>query len=1431
MKRVLGGCLALLLCGLSARAQGVITTYAGGNWVFNGNGKPAVNAPLGMITGITRDPSGNIVIADFSNFLVERVNSDSTLSVIAGNGLYFFFAHTGDGGPAVAANIMGAYGVGYDSQGNLYIAEYDRISRVSPQGIISTFAGGGADVIGNGIPARQAAIRNPGGLVVGSDGTIYYSEPAYNRVRKVTPDGRITTVAGTGFPGFSGDNGPATAANLNDPLGLALDVRGNLYVADSGNLRIREITADGTIGSILSNVIATGLAFDRSGALYIGGAGAVYKYTPGILLPVQIAGPAQSTTDNGGFSGDGGPALSARFSLLLTVVADDQGNVFVADGDNFRVRRISPDGIVTTIAGNGNFYYTGENVPALIEPVLGEGSLAIDQAGILYYSENETGRVRKVSGGIITTVAGAGGPGSEGDGGPAVKARLFGPRGLAFDAANNLYVADSRNFRVRKVTPGGTISTYATLPSTVWGLAFDATGNLYVSVQGNSTVYRIDPKGNQTVFAGTGTYGYAGDGGPATAAKLNNPGGLAVDAQGNLYIADMYNGCVRVVNPQGVISTLYKPSDFGIFTELAFDRVGNLYISDASEGLVLKRTPGGSVSIFAGNPNGDFPGDGELSTMVGLTNTGIACDAAGNVYIDETGHGIEVVLATAPTMSLETNTVSLTASSGGAPATQAVLVKGSIPALEFKVSISTANGDNWLSTDATAALTPDLLSVTADPSKLAPGIYTGTITIAPSLATPTALTIAVRLTVGAALPPQLAADQTNVSFTYPAGAAVRSSSLTISNTGGGALGFTVSATTKTGGSWLTVTPASGSVSPGAPVTLKITADPTKLPAGNYAGTVSIQSKSGGNLTIPINMTISRLSQALLLTQSGMSFTAVAQGGVVPPQSFGVVNLGTGSLPWTASVSTLAGGRWLNVTPASGSSDPALAAPQITVTVNQSGLAPGDYYGLVQVDAPGAANTPQAVSVFLSVLPAGSDPGARVQPAELFFSVTPDSFGPSSQDVFVYDIGGQPKSFYVAIPSSQTALAVLPGRALLDPANPTRVIMQPGSYLEPGAYDDVVGFQFSDGRVQQVKIHVISANRAKGTSGSQRPRDIGEGCTPTTLIPALTTLPPSFAVTAGWPVALSVSVRDDCGNSLTSGTVTVGFSNLDPPLALNSLNNGTWQATWPAQSGAGKPVTLTITAVNNQLQISGTRQVDGSVSTSKDPPVVTQAGIVSAASPAPYTALAPGSIISIYGQHLADFTDAPSTLPLPTTLGNTKVIIQGRPVPLFYAGAGQINALVPFGLNANTIHQVLVQRGLTYSYTVPVNVADAQPGVFLSGSNAIVYAYRGSAAPFLVTSAAPAQAGDVLVLYCAGLGLVDQPVTDGAASPTAHTQSPVTVSIGGQDGAVQFAGLVAGFVGLYQVNVTIPVGVQPGTSVPVTITVAGQTSPVANLAVR
>jgi len=250
--------------------------------------------------------------------------------------------------------------------------------------------------------------------------------------------------------------------------------------------------------------------------------------------------------------------------------------------------------------------------------------------------------------------------------------------------------------------------------------------------------------------------------------------------------------------------------------------------------------------------------------------------------------------------------------------------------------------------------------------------------------------------------------------------------------------------------------------------------------------------------------------------------------------------------------------------------------------------------------------------------------------------------------------------------------------------------------------------------------------------------------------------------------------------------------------------------------------LTVTAQNPTLTIKGEAVETGGLGTPQASPVVPDNGVVSAASFAAQVPLAPGGMISIFGQLLSEGQSAAPGVPLPAELAGTIVTIGNQILPLLYASSGQVNALVPYEVGANTNQQLLVQRGLTYATPVYVDVAAAQPAVFQSGGQGIIT----DANWHLIGPGNPAPAGDVVVILCAGLGAVNPPVGDGVAtpnSPLSWTVNPVTVTIGGQNAKVWFSGLTPGFVGLYQINATVPQGVAPGDQVPVVLNVAEQTS--------
>ena len=318
--------------------------------------------------------------------------------------------------------------------------------------------------------------------------------------------GIITTVAGTGSAGFSGDGGLATSARLNAPRTLDVDRNGNQYIIDTLNHRVRRVDTAGRI--------------------------------------TTIAG-----TGSAGFAGDGGPATSARLNTPHGIVLDAAGNVYIADPPNQRIRKVDTSGRITTVAGNGSSGYNGDGIPATSARLNYPKGVEIGPDGLLYIADNNNHRVRAVdAGGIIRTVAGTGSSGFSGDGGPATAARLAEPRNVDFGPDGSLYIVDQVNDRIRRVGPGGTISTFASGFGLARDVAVDGAGNVYVADESRSRVYRVDPAGTVSTFAGTGSSGDSGDGGAATAARLDHPRGVAWDAvRGVVLIADTSNHRIRRV--------------------------------------------------------------------------------------------------------------------------------------------------------------------------------------------------------------------------------------------------------------------------------------------------------------------------------------------------------------------------------------------------------------------------------------------------------------------------------------------------------------------------------------------------------------------------------------------------------------------------------------------------------------------------------------------------------------------------------------------------------------------------------------------------------------------------------------------------------------------------------------------------------------------
>jgi uncharacterized protein (TIGR03437 family) len=599
--------LALAVSSFASGQTYTISTFAGGGLPVNIPGTTASLSP-GYVAA---DPAGNLFFVN-GNIVLRLDATTGILTQVAGNGTTGF---SGDNGPATSAQLYFPTGVAVDSAGNLYIADTNnhRIRKVS-KGVITTVAGNGlTGFSGDNGAATSARLGSPVAVAVDSAGNLYIADAGNHSIRKVS-NGVIATVAGNGFAGFNGDNGPAANAQLNSPYGVAVGSAGDLYIADTENQRIRKV-----FGGMIATIAGNGTA---------------------------------------GFSGDNGPAISARLGTPMGIAVDLAGNLYIADRDNSRVRKVA-SGVITTAAGNGTQGFSGDNGPAADAQLFNPIGVAVDSLGNLYIADDYTNRIRKVTNGAIATVAGGGTP--IGANGPALGCQLGAPSGVALDSAGNLYIADQASNRVWKVS-NGSIAAVAgngtpgfsgdNGPATSaqlnepFGVAVDSAGNVYITDTGNQRIRKV-ANGTIATVAGNGTRGFSGDSGPPTSAQFDTPTGIAVDSAGNLYIADTGNDRVRKV-AGGTVTTVAggvrsmtgldgPATAIGLDQPdgLAVDAAGNLYISDHDFDNRIRKVSGGMITTVAGNGEpGGFGGDNVPAIGTGLGDAvGIALDSAGNLFI------------------------------------------------------------------------------------------------------------------------------------------------------------------------------------------------------------------------------------------------------------------------------------------------------------------------------------------------------------------------------------------------------------------------------------------------------------------------------------------------------------------------------------------------------------------------------------------------------------------------------------------------------------------------------------------------------------------------------------------------------------------------------------------------------------------------------
>jgi sugar lactone lactonase YvrE len=526
------------------------------------------------------------------------------ISTVSGTGTAGF---SGDGGPATSAQLNEPHAVAVDSSGNRYIADTlnNRARKVDGSGAITTVAGTGTEGFsGDGGPATSAELGYPNGVAVDDAGNLYIADLSNNRVRKVDGSGTITTVAGTGAQDFSGDGGPATSAEIAGPNGVAVDDAGNVYIADTSNHRVRKVDASGTI----STVAGTGSA---------------------------------------DFSGDGGPATSAKINSPSALALDDTGNLYIADQGNNRVRKVDSSGTITTVVGNGGGGFSGDGGPATSAELANPLGVEVDGSGNLYIGDFYNHRVRKVnSSGTITTVAGTGTAGFSGDGGPATSAEQNYPRGVAVDGSGNLFVADTGNQRVRKVDPD-TVPPETTITSGPSGATNDPTPTFTFSSSepGSAFECKLD----------SGSYATCSS--PKTTAHL---------ADGS------HTFSVRATDPAGNVDPTPASRTFTLDTADVSRSGSTLTITSATgakDNLVITK-PSASTLRVTDLASGPYTGSG-IHTGAGCTRSGDStanCNASGVTQINvlAADQADQVVNSTAIASALNGGTATDTLTGGSA---------------------------------------------------------------------------------------------------------------------------------------------------------------------------------------------------------------------------------------------------------------------------------------------------------------------------------------------------------------------------------------------------------------------------------------------------------------------------------------------------------------------------------------------------------------------------------------------------------------------------------------------------------------------------------------------------------------------------------------------------------------------------------------------
>jgi sugar lactone lactonase YvrE len=655
----------------SSHATMTFTTLAGSASTGSSNGFGAT-VTFSNPQAVATDTGGNIYVADSANNIIRLITPAGNVSTLAGSaGL----AGSADGtGPAARFNQPA--GIAVDSATNIYVSDYGNhtIRQISTLGVVTTFAGlagtaGSANNVGS-----LASFFHPMGLAVDSANNVYVADYGNHLIRKITPARAVSTLAGSAG-NFGYTNGTGTATAFYGPEALTMDLAGNVYVADTGNAAVRKVTPAGVVTLVAGSPGSLGSADGTGGvALFFQPAGIILDsatnlfvadYFNNSIRKITPAGVVSTLAGTPGTSGSAdGLGSAARFLAPQGLAINAAGLIFIADSGNNAIRAMTASGFVSTLAASAS----GGSIDgiALSSRFNSPQSVAADASGNLYVADAQNSTIRKITlTGSVSVLAGTTGMAGSADG-SGTNALFASPQGVAVDGAGNVFVADTGNATIRKITSAGLVTTIAGAAGNPGnadgvgtnsqffaptGVAVDNANNIYVADTFNHTIRRIAPGGVVSTLAGSaGTFGSAD--GATINARFNCPAGIAVQAGGNIFVTDFNNHTLRQVTPSGAVTTLAGwagmwgsadganngASFFGP-SSLSVDASTNIYVADLGNNIIRKVSPSGTnwiVSTIGGNAASSGSADGPSALF--YNPSGISVNNNGYLFVADSGN-------------------------------------------------------------------------------------------------------------------------------------------------------------------------------------------------------------------------------------------------------------------------------------------------------------------------------------------------------------------------------------------------------------------------------------------------------------------------------------------------------------------------------------------------------------------------------------------------------------------------------------------------------------------------------------------------------------------------------------------------------------------------------------------------------------------------